>query len=174
MKITDFALNNPVLEKIEEQSASLRMECTTGSMWGAGNSCENLLLHVGLSTELSASVDVTIMPGHNGEQAGLVFYQDDDNYIKFVREYAHDKHFLVFAREVEGQPEALEFIDYVDAQVHLEMQLHENAVTISWPGNSKSFNECSVAGAQYQVGLFVHGNNPGNYATFSGFKVSAS
>ena len=48
---------------------------------------------------------VSHTPAVFGEQAGLLWYRDDDNYIKLVKEFYDDNTWVVFAAERNGKAE---------------------------------------------------------------------
>ena len=58
------------------------------------------------------SVSITFSPSKYGAQAGILLYQNDLNYVKFVME-GNKKGgiMLIVARQIDGQPEALNKID---------------------------------------------------------------
>ena len=85
---------------------ALHLRTQPGNLWGASNNAKNLLLRPlpvardGLSTE----VTMRSAPRGGYEQAGLVWYWDDDHYVKIVREHFGDRDIINFVVETNGTP----------------------------------------------------------------------
>ena len=82
----------------------------SGTLWEADNSGSNLLVRPG-PAELPFAAEVTVTgtlgakdPGLY-EQAGLVWYGDDDNYVKLCKEFYDGRWWVVFAAERAGKAE---------------------------------------------------------------------
>lgn len=79
--------------------------CTRpGSIMRDSNDAHNLLLR---AMPVSATAIQTLLlcePKAPYEQAGLLWYYDDDNFIKLVIELIDEKQYIVFVREEDAAP----------------------------------------------------------------------
>jgi regulation of enolase protein 1 (concanavalin A-like superfamily) len=86
----------------------LEIRAQAGTIWEKTNSAKNLLLRkppVKGGDEDPFAIEATVKsaPAATAEQAGVILYQDDDTYVKLVREHLEGKVWVVMAREAGGQ-----------------------------------------------------------------------
>lgn len=96
--------------------SALQIRATPGNLWEKDNTARNLLLRE-VPKDLKAFVaEVTVAhtPVSFGEQAGLLWYRDDDNYVKLVKEFYDGKTWVVLAAERDGKA------DYREADCRAE------------------------------------------------------
>lgn len=84
----------------------LYLRALPGTLWGDNNSARNFLLRPAQPQRdgLASEVTVTNHPELQGEQGGVTWYFDDDNYVKFIKECLQGSVFIVMAREENGEP----------------------------------------------------------------------
>ena len=84
---------------------TLQVRLAPGNLWEKENDARNLLLREAAddATPFAAEVGVSHAPTTFGEQAGLLWYRDDDNYIKLVKEFYDGNTWAVFAVERGGK-----------------------------------------------------------------------
>jgi regulation of enolase protein 1 (concanavalin A-like superfamily) len=89
----------------ETRDGALRIRATPGNLWEAENTARNLLLRPRPKEAgaFAAEVTVTHAPVTFAEQAGLLWYTDDDNYVKLMKEFYDGKTFVVLAAEQSGK-----------------------------------------------------------------------
>jgi regulation of enolase protein 1 (concanavalin A-like superfamily) len=89
------------------KDGALQVHATPGNLWEAENGARNLLLRAPPKETRSFAAEVTVShtPVTFGEQAGLLWYRDDDNYVKLVKEWYDGKTWAVFAVERGGKAE---------------------------------------------------------------------
>ncbi len=148
----------------EIADGALHLRTLPGSLWGDSNNAYNFLLR---SVEsfidgLAARVTVTNTPQVMGEQAGLIWYHDDDNYIKFVKESLNGEEWIVLAREEGGQPELINKTRISAESAELQLVLMGGKVQgkfrTSSEDNWQTVGKCAIVQeADPQVGLFTHG-----------------
>ena len=87
------------------EGGTLRILATPGNLWEVENTARNILLRHPPEGAASfvAEVTVTHGPVTFGEQAGLLWYADDDNYVKLVKEFYDGKTWVVLAAEAQGK-----------------------------------------------------------------------
>jgi len=106
----------------------IRIPVDQGDVWGDYNSTRNTLfkdLPAGwTSIRLMIS---SFAPVHNYQQAGIMVYQDDDNYINILREYDMNNR-IVFARENNGNPLNLRSVSE-NATTNIYLRLDRDSVT---------------------------------------------
>lgn len=90
----------------------LRVRPSSGTLWEADNTGSNLLLRPAPADVPSYEVEVTVLPATGPakspglyEQAGLLWYGDDDNYVKLCAEFYEDRWWVVLASERGGKAE---------------------------------------------------------------------
>jgi len=142
----------------------LSMQTLPGTLWGDANDAYNFLLRSlkELPNELISRVAVTSNPRLMGEQAGLIWYLDDDNYIKLVKESLDGKQWIVLAREQDGQPEMINKTQLSVESAELQFVLLDGIVHGQFRASSKdgwrTVGECTLLEAVTpQIGLFTHG-----------------
>jgi regulation of enolase protein 1 (concanavalin A-like superfamily) len=86
-------------------AGTVQVRLTPGNLWEKDNTARNLLLRPPPDGEKSFTAEVTVShtPATFGEQAGLLWYRDDDNYIKLVKEFYDGRTWAVFAVERDGK-----------------------------------------------------------------------
>ena len=84
---------------------TLQVRLTPGNLWEKENTARNLLLRPPPEPAKAFAAEVTVShsPVAFGEQAGLLWYRDDDNYIKLVKEFYEGRTWAVFAVERNGK-----------------------------------------------------------------------
>lgn len=91
----------------------LHIRALPGTLWGKQNNARNLLLRPAPAGDFAAEVTVDNAPGVPSEQAGLLLYGDDDNYIKLVKEMVKDGSIrVVFAREESGKAKVVREVPF--------------------------------------------------------------
>jgi regulation of enolase protein 1 (concanavalin A-like superfamily) len=86
---------------------ALHIRLTPGNLWADENTAHNLLLRDPPrdARSFTAEVTLSLAPAAFGEQAGLLWYRDDDNYLKLTKEFYNDRTWVVFAVERDGKPD---------------------------------------------------------------------
>ena len=70
---------------LSEDAGTLTITAQEGDIQGASNNAENLLLQSANTDWVAESrLEFSRMPVQSGEQAGILAYQDDDNYVKLM------------------------------------------------------------------------------------------
>jgi regulation of enolase protein 1 (concanavalin A-like superfamily) len=79
----------------------LRIPCDVGDLWAGLNNTRNTLFRDLPSNWTSIRLKLSFAPTQNYQQAGLVAYQDDDNYVQVTRIFENGNN-VTFAREAQG------------------------------------------------------------------------
>lgn len=167
----DFDTVNPQAGLVQTPD-TLRISTDTGSMWGAGATCANLVLAPARNGDQSITVTVELLPQHDGEQAGLVLYAGWDDWFKLVREQVNGEQVVVLAQSIGGQARPLIIEPYTPACVQLELKRKGSELCCRWSGTGIPAREEILADPlalqhSLRCGLLVHGRNPNNAAVFS-------
>jgi regulation of enolase protein 1 (concanavalin A-like superfamily) len=87
-------------------SKGLLMKSLDGNIWGPQTSGRNFLLRTlpPLEEGMSTEVKVQATPGNGFEQAGLIWYDSDKNYIKLVVELFNGEKIVNMVREENDAP----------------------------------------------------------------------
>jgi regulation of enolase protein 1 (concanavalin A-like superfamily) len=162
----------------EVSEGRLRIRTQPGSLWGDRNDAHNVLVRPApRSLALATEALVTKLPTENGEQAGLIWYQDDGNYIKLVKEMVNDLLVIVMAREEGEDPGVVGTVSFEPAAAELRLALETGRVTghcrevgqTDW----QAVGECDpMPSVGLKVGLFTHGGTEGeDWAQFEAYRV---
>ncbi|MEM7335938.1 MAG: hypothetical protein AAF490_27920 [Chloroflexota bacterium] len=152
----------------------------TGSMWGKGNSCSDIILFPPKYRKVSIELSLDLFPQFDGEQAGVVLFVDSDNYVKFVREMVSQKHVLVLAKELAGKPASEIRIPFESSRTNLKLKIEPSLITIFWNNDDltvageKEYPNWLEQSSEFQIGLFTHGQNPNNEATFYSLSIDGA
>ena len=114
----------------------LHVRSQFGRIWG-GNDAKNLLLFKALPTqEMAARVTVAHEPKEKYEQAGILWYIDDDNFIKLISEQIDGKMYIVVAREIKTRGKVvsrvISKIEVPTANLELRLKVESDGVMGQW------------------------------------------
>jgi regulation of enolase protein 1 (concanavalin A-like superfamily) len=160
---------------------ALRIRTLPGTLWGDRNNAVNVITRAAPEmAEFATEAVVTKQPEAGGEQAGLLWYCDDANNIKLVKEMVGEgKLVIVMAREEDDQPGVVGEVPFAPATAQLRLALAGGRVTGHYRASDEDawqlVGECEpVAGVR--VGLCTHGRVPETeerWAQFKQFRVLA-
>jgi regulation of enolase protein 1 (concanavalin A-like superfamily) len=164
----------------EVADGALRVRTLPGTLWGERNNAVNVITRSAPeAAEYATEAIVTKLPEENGEQAGLLWYLDDANNIKLVKEMVGGRLVIVMAREEQDQPGVVGEVPFEPATAQLRLALDGGRVTGHYRASDEEdwqpVGECEpVEGAG--VGLCTHGSVPDDeerWAQFERFRVLA-
>jgi regulation of enolase protein 1 (concanavalin A-like superfamily) len=99
----------------------LRIPCDVGDLWASQNNTRNSLFRDLPSNWTSIRLKLSFAPTRNYQQAGLLAYQDDNNYVQVTRIYENGNR-VTFAREVNGSPSIVNsFAEGVTSNLYLRL-----------------------------------------------------
>lgn len=75
---------------LTEKSGKLRINCQEGDLQGTTNNAKNILVRSPGSTNFAVTTRVEFRANVDNQQAGIIIYDNDDNYIKLVKTYKTD------------------------------------------------------------------------------------
>lgn len=89
------------------EKTALKLKPLPGSLAEKANDAKNLLVRALPPLEadalpLGVEVEIADAPGADGEQAGLLLYQDDDTWVSLARANVKGALHVVFSRELKG------------------------------------------------------------------------
>jgi regulation of enolase protein 1 (concanavalin A-like superfamily) len=171
------------------EDGKLQIRALNGTLWKAQpNDAKNLLvcrLPPEAGDDLAVSVTVNFAPERGGEQAGVMFYFGDDDYVKLVRESLEGKRWIVMGREEKGSPQQIAKVTEEANEVTLVFRRKGGAIEGSYTVAGK--DERHVIGtcpdpaapapdAKLHLCVFAHGGPPAaaetRWATFSNLSVT--
>lgn len=163
---------NPDLEWIRQEASEWRIEdgrlhvrSQSGRIWG-GNDAKNLLLLKALPPQaMAARVTVAHEPKEKYEQAGLLWYVDDDNFVKLISEQIDGKMYIVVARELAGRGKVISKIEVPTANLELRLKVEPDGVTGQWRlKDDQQWSDCEKctfeAAGKPRFGLFTQNGSP--------------
>ncbi|QNN21630.1 DUF1349 domain-containing protein [Planctomycetales bacterium ZRK34] len=95
-----------------------------GTLWGRKNDGKNQLLRGAPAGDASVAVTLRMNPSDppRWEQAGLLWYFSDDDFIKLVKELEYGKWNIVMGREQDGRTQVLCVTPIGDGPVRLVLE----------------------------------------------------
>jgi regulation of enolase protein 1 (concanavalin A-like superfamily) len=112
--------------------SALHVRSQPGHIWG-GNDAKNVLIFQGAITDqVEARVNVAHAPKMKWEQAGLIWYVDDDNFVKLISEQIEGKMFAVFASERGGRGTVFGKVEAPQANMQLRLLVRSKRVIGQW------------------------------------------
>lgn len=154
----------------EEPAASrvgdgvLYLRSLPGTLWGDNNTARNFLLRPAQAQRdgLASEVTVTNHPELQGEQGGMNWYFDDDNYVKFIKECLQGSVWIVLAREEDGQAVLVNKLPVETESARLRLSLVDGTMVgqfrTSDDGEWQTVGTCApVEKGDVKVGLYTHG-----------------
>ncbi len=162
---------------------SLELRAMPGTLWGKPNNARNQLVRpspLPAGEPLTVEVTLTFAPETQAEQAGLMLYFDDGNYIKVVREGLEGKRFLVMAVEKNDEGKAVAKVVEPSDTVTIRMTCRDRQVTVETraakDGGWKELGRCETpadpAGMKLAISAYGGPEGQGRWARFSEFVVS--
>ena len=164
------------------KDGKLQLLAQPSNIWGKrNNKTENFLLRALPGPKAAVEVTVDFNPRKEYEQAGLMIYLDDDNYIKFDRElYGGQSCTLVL--ESKAKPKVVKKIPFREGPLRLRLEISDGKVKamVKAPGGKEwtAHGETTLPGGseEVKVGLFAllgDAKKP-RWATFSDFELSGT
>ena len=159
---------------------ALNIRALPGTLWGERNDARNILLRPAqvVTEGLSSEVTVRNKPETQGEQGGLIWYVDDANYVKLVKECLDQSVWIVLAREEGDQGTLINRIPFAGESAHIRLTLSGDTMVgevLSDDGTTwKTVGTCATSGAEtVQLGICVHGGPEGEerWAELSEFAI---
>ena len=163
------------------RDGKLAVRSQPGKVWG-GNDAKNILLvKPSQFDKVAASIGVVHRPKELWEQAGLLWYVDDDNFVKLVSEHIQGKMYVVIASEERGRGEVFGKIDVPTSDLQLRLRIEGDRVTGQWRLKTEDawqdVGTCSfpVEGNRH-FGIFTQNGpqDPVRWVSFDDFVVTAS
>ena len=140
---------------------ALELQTRLGTLWGVTNTAKNILLRTPPERPGGFSVEVTLRsdPAIDGEQAGLIIYWSDRDYIKLVKEFK-GKPQVIFVREQDDKPVVIATADCPAGAVALSMVVSRGRVKARFRADHDPkwhlMGECDPLQEPPSVGLFTH------------------
>jgi regulation of enolase protein 1 (concanavalin A-like superfamily) len=159
----------------------LQLRTLPGTLWGERNNAKNLLLRPErpIVAGLTSMTTVFNQPQLQGEQAGLIWYVDDANYVKFIKESLEGSVWIVMAREEDDAPVLVNKVPYLPETVRLRLRYtRSKMVGQYWAddlGTWVTVGECEpLPFPSVQLGLFTHGGpeDEARWAQFTQFSIA--
>jgi regulation of enolase protein 1 (concanavalin A-like superfamily) len=168
----------------------LQIKALRGTLWkGDRNDAKNLLVRAWtaeMGENALVTVTVKFAPEQGGEQAGVMFYFDDDDYVKLVRESLEGKRWIVMGREEKGDGKQIAKVQVESDDVTLYLLRRgdkiEGVYSVEGKVERPVVGDCTLptppaADAKLKLGLFAHGGpaeaEKARWATFSDLKVTS-
>lgn len=172
----------PDATAVKVEKGVLHLKALPGTMWEKSTSQKNLLTRElpKLNPEdgpVAVEALVTSEPGVDGEQAGIVFYENDDSYVLLARARAGGKLQTLFARELGEFSTAVAERDETAASHRLRIRWEGQKVSAEvLPAGSPKWVSAGYCEspfkdpAKVKVALFARGDGA-RWARFSEFRV---
>ena len=147
------------------EGGRLHVRSQAGRIWG-GNDAKNLLLFKTLPPQaMAARVTVAHEPKEKYEQAGLLWYVDDDNFVKLISEQIDGKMYIVVARELGGRGKVISKIEVPTANLELRLKVEPDGITGQWRLNDgDEWSNCDKftfeTEGKPRFGLFTQNGSP--------------
>jgi serine/threonine protein kinase/regulation of enolase protein 1 (concanavalin A-like superfamily) len=91
---------------LTDRPGYLRITTQRGDIYAGANNLRNLLLQQVPEGDFEVTTLISVQPQTHAQQAGLVVYQDDDNFVRLTRGFMFSDNQVEFLLEQEGNPTA--------------------------------------------------------------------
>lgn len=155
----------------------LAIKLEPGGLMGAAHDANNILLHPLPEGAKRAEAAVDVTYEFQFEQAGLILYQDDDNYMKLVKEFVDEVEWVVLVVENSQEAQVINKVPSPDGVVRLAYQFaHDKVTAICWGIEQEPIQVGEVnfpMTPRPQIGIFTQSGQPNaeRWATFTNFKI---
>ena len=169
-------------EAWELVEGALRILALPGTLWGPRNDARNVLLRpaLPLTDGMNSQVTVSNRPAIQGEQGGLIWFVDEANYVKLVKECLDGSVWIVLAREEADQGTLVSRIPFTGDTARLRLSLSGDTmvgqVQAAPDAEWQTVGMCAKAAtAQAQLGICVHGGpaDEAHWAELSAFAIQS-
>ncbi|MBC8876498.1 MAG: DUF1349 domain-containing protein [Planctomycetes bacterium] len=159
----------------------LQVRSQFGRIWGGNDAKNVLVVRPSKTDKVEARVNVAHEPKEKWEQAGLLWYVDDDNFVKFISEQIDGKMYAVICREQGGRGRVCGKVVAPSGNMQLRLIVRGKNVTGQWriketdPWSDSGSCEFDVPGDRY-FGLFTQ-NGPKDqvrWVRFDSFVIADS
>ena len=99
-----WSIVRPNASKYAVGGGALKITTENGDLYGGGGSAKNLILQDAPSGAWEATTKVTIDARDGSQQAGMLLYANDDNYVKVVLLARQNQRWFEIVQEINGQP----------------------------------------------------------------------
>ncbi|MFH1740167.1 MAG: DUF1349 domain-containing protein [bacterium] len=155
----------------------LEIKLAPGSLMGDGRGVGNILVRPLPVNAKFVSLRVEATHKNQYEQAGLILYVDDDNYIKLVLEMVDGKPWIVFVVEIEAQASVINKIPAPMGGIRIGLAFENETVTAF--GSGEKEEQQKIGSARFpmkprpKIGVFTHGGDPkaDRWARFGNFWI---
>lgn len=164
---------NPQNHRFGETGMEIRLE--PGGLMGEGKDAKNLLVRPLPPEAKWVSVQVGAAFTEQFEQAGLIVYIDDDNYIKLVNEFVDGKAWVVLVVEIKAKPRVLNKVPQNEPTVCIGLNFQEGKFTaFAWGTDKKPVQvgtDSFPITPRTRIGVFTQGGLPNltHWAKFTDF-----
>jgi regulation of enolase protein 1 (concanavalin A-like superfamily) len=86
---------NPATWSLKDRPGSLMIKTQQGDLYQSENTNNNVLLMAAESSDFQIDTKLEFDPSSNWQQAGLVVYKNDDNYVKLNFQYGNKKEIVI-------------------------------------------------------------------------------
>jgi regulation of enolase protein 1 (concanavalin A-like superfamily) len=163
--------------------AALQIKPLPGTLVEKANDGKNLLVRaLPTAEDGSVAVDVVVAsaPGVDGEEAGILLYQDDDTWVKLARGRVEGTVRVIFARELSGVSVPLARREEPGASYRLRLRLEDRRVQAEvLPAGAAKWIIAGYCESPFakpeavKAALYAHGApaDAGRWATFTEFRA---
>ena len=165
------------------KEGTLHVQTLPGTLWGERNDARNILVRPPQTAAegLISEVSVYNQPVLQGEQAGLIWYVDDANYVKLVKESLEGSVWIVLAREENDAPALIDKVPIASDSARLRLSLVDGNVTGAYRASDtddwQTVGACApLPQAAIRPGIFTHGgpDDTERWVEFSLFGLSTA
>lgn len=161
---------------------TVAIQSGANGLWASQNAATNMLMRKAASVgDAETVVKIGGATKSSYEEAGLVFYLDDDNYVAFQRKHAGGSPVLAVITETAGVGnENTQMVDPGMADIWLKLKRTGNDFTGSWSTDGVTFTDVgtvsnTVVGDTARTGLLTGGVSDSNTAfTYSSLSINGS
>lgn len=170
---------NPEGHRMTPEGLEILIE--PGGLMGGGKDAKNIYTRPLPQDANRVAVTVEHHPESQFEQAGLILYHDDDNYVKLVREFVDGATNIIFIIETEAAPELISSWPSEQAAERVGIQWQGNtlqAFVIEGEENGESI----IGSGEFpmdprpRAGVFAQSGQPDSdrWARFAGFTIQTA
>ncbi len=175
-ELAEWSWVRPTAGGYRIEDSSLELRSSPGTLWGGQNTLGNIALRATPSQVFTVEVTVDGEVSQHAEQAGLVLYSGDDDYLKLVRELVGGQRVVIFAREAGGSASVVQSTPLGQNAATLRLTVTSDGVSAALRRDSagpwEPAGQTTLPRSPVHVGLFSHGGPSDRWATLSSFRLS--
>lgn len=129
--------DHAVASHAKRDGDAIQLRTEAARIWAGTGNKNRIITKASVGDEAAVFAEIELVDAvGKWEQCGLLVYQHDDSFVKFVVEHIDGKHYVVMAIEAEGKREVLAKIEIDHSRAELSLKISGSKIQGVWRSES--------------------------------------